>query len=126
MTDGLIRDKDAVTQYGYPVYTNGFSPRSGTTHFLFPHDFNVPITCGGALVRPGDYLIGDETGIVVIPERVSKEVLKVAALKEKLDDFAAKKIMENDVPAGTYFPPNEAMLSEFAASMGMDRDDLPF
>ncbi len=126
VTDGLIRDKNAVTQYGYPVYSNGFSPRSGTTHFLFPHDFNVPITCGCALVRPGDYLLGDETGIVVIPERVANEVLKVAVLKEKLDDFAAKKIMENNVPAGTYFPPTEAMLSEFAASMGMERDDLPF
>ncbi len=126
VTDGLMRDKNDVTQYGYPIYSNGFSPRSGTTHFLFPHDFNVPVSCGGALVRPGDYLIGDEDGIVVIPERLARKVLEAAVLKEQLDAFAAKKIMDNNVPAGTYFPPTEAMLSEFAASMGMERDDLPF
>ena len=77
-------------------------------------------------MRPGDYLIGDEDGIVVIPERLARKVLEAAVLKEQLDAFAAKKIMDNNVPAGTYFPPTEAMLSEFAASMGMERDDLPF
>ncbi len=126
VTDGLIRDKNEVTHYGYAIYSNGFSPRSGTTHFLFPHDFNVPVSCGGALVRPGDYLIGDETGIVVIPERVAEKVLSAAVIKEQLDAFAKKKIMDNDVPAGTYFPPSEATLSEFAASIGIKRDELPF
>lgn len=126
VTDGLIRDESDLTGYGYPVYCNGFSPRSGTTHFLFPHDFDVPVTCGGALVRPGDYLIGDETGIVVIPEREASKVLAAAALKERLDAFAMKKIMDENVPAGTYFPPSEATLKEFAASLGMSRDELPF
>lgn len=126
VTDGLIRDKNAVTHFGYPIYCNGFSPRSCTTHFLFPHDLNEPVSCGGALVRPGDYLIGDETGIVVIPERVAEKVLEAAVIKEQLDDFAMKKIMDENVPAGTYFPPSEATLSEFAASIGMRRDELPF
>lgn len=126
VTDGLIRDKNEVTGYGYPVYSNGFSPRSGTAHFLFPHDVNVPVTCGGALVRPGDYLIGDENGIVVIPERLAEKVLKAAVIKEKLDSFATRKIMDDDAPAGSYFPPTEAMLEEFAATIGLSRKDLPF
>ena len=45
---------------------------------------------------------------------------------EQLDAFATKKIMDHNVPAGTYFPPDEATLTEFAASKGMRRDELPF
>lgn len=126
VTDGSIRDKNELTSYGYPVYCHDFSPRSGTTHTLYPHDFNVPITCGGALVRPGDYLIGDETGIVVIPEGVASGVLNDAVLKEQLDAFASRKIVENDVPTGTYFPPDEATIEEFARSIGLQRAELPF
>lgn len=77
-------------------------------------------------MTPGDYLHGDETGVVVIPEREAEKILKAAVIKEQLDEFAMKKIMDENVPAGTYFPPSEATLSEFAASMGMRRDDLPF
>ena len=126
VTDGSIRDREEVINYGYPVYSHGFSPRSGTVHTLFPHDFNQPITCGGALVRPGDYLIGDETGLVVIPENVASEVLEAAVLKEQLDAFAARKMAEDDAPAGRYFPPDEATIGEFAESIEMSRDDLPF
>ena len=126
VTDGSIRDKEEVIHYGYPVYSHGFSPRSGTTHTLYPHDVNLPINCGGALVRPGDYLIGDETGLVVIPENEVSEVLEAAVLKEQLDAFAAKKMAENDAPAGRYFPPDEETISEFAASIGASRTDLPF
>jgi 4-hydroxy-4-methyl-2-oxoglutarate aldolase len=125
VTDGLLRDKQELQRFGYPVYSNGFSPRSGTTHFLFPHDFDVPVTCGGALVRPGDYLIGDENGIVVVPEHIAPDVLRIAVLKEQLDTFAADRIRDEDVPAGTYFPPDEQTLTAFASSIGMRRDELP-
>lgn len=126
VTDGLIRDRNELLSYGYAVYTGGFSPRSGTRRFLYPHDVNVPVTVGGALVRPGDYLIGDSDGIVVLPRKWAPKVLKMAVMKEKLDAFAAAKIRREKIPGGMVYPPTEEVLQEFAAQMGMDRKDLPF
>ena len=126
VTDGLIRDRSELLSYGYAVYTAGFSPRSGTRNFLYPHDVNVPVTVGGALVRPGDYLIGDADGVVVLPRKWAPQVLKMAAEKEKLDAFAAAKIRREKIPGGLIYPATEALLEEFAAYMGMERKDLPF
>ena len=125
VTDGLIRDSDELVNYGYAVYCAGFSPRSGTRNFLYPYDFNVPVTCGGALVRPGDYLIGDADGIVVLPRKWADKVLKMAAMKEKLDAFVKGKIKRENIPGGTVYPPTEAVLQEFAAHIGVDRSKLP-
>ena len=125
VTDGLIRDSDELVNYGYAVYCAGFSPRSGTRNFLYPHDFNVPVTCGGALVRPGDYLIGDADGIVVLPRKWADKVLKMAVMKEKLDLFVKAKIKRENIPSGTVYPPTEGVLQAFAAHIGVDRSKLP-
>jgi len=125
VTDGLTRDRAELLNYGYAVYTAGFSPRSGTRNFLYPHDVNVPVTVGGALVRPGDYLIGDSDGIVVLPRKWAPKVLKMAAMKEKLDAFAAAKIRREKIPGGLVYPPTEELLQEFAAHIGVDRASLP-
>lgn len=125
VTDGLLRDSDELVNYGYSVYCGGFSPRSGTRNFLYPHDFNLPITCGGALVRPGDYLIGDADGIVVLPRTWADKVLKMAVMKEQLDAFVKAKIKKEGIPGGSVYPPTEAVLQEFAAHMGIDRSKLP-
>ena len=125
VTDGLIRDSDELVNYGYAVYCAGFSPRSGTRNFLYPHDFNVPVTCGGALVRPGDYLIGDADGIVVLPRKWADKVLKMAVMKEKLDVFIKEKIKRENIPGGAVYPPTEGVLQEFAAHIGVARTKLP-
>ncbi len=125
VTDGLMRDSDEIVNYGYTVYCAGFSPRSGTRNFLYPNDFNVPVTCGGALVRPGDYLIGDADGLVVLPRKWAEKVLKMAVMKEKLDGFVKAKIQREKIPSGTVYPPTEAILQEFATHMGIDRASLP-
>lgn len=126
VTDGALRDQQDFVKFGFPFYCAGFSPRSGTRHYLFPSDFNVPVTCGGALVRPGDYLIGDNNGVVVIPEGQVEIVLKMGIMKEKMDKFVRKKIERDNVPGGLYYPPTEELLKEFAESVGLQREQLPF
>ena len=125
VTDGHIRDRDEILTYGYAVYCAGFSPRSGTRNFLYPHDFDVPITCGNALVRPGDYLIGDVDGVVVIPQAWASRVLQLAVMKEKLDTFVKEKIRTEKIPGGLVYPPTEEVLREFAEHVGMERSELP-
>ena len=125
VTDGRTRDREDLLSYGFALYNAGFSPRSGTRQFLYPHDVNVPIAVGGALVRPGDYLIGDADGVVVVPRAWAPKVLKTAAMKEKLDAFAAAKIRREHIPGGLVYPPTEELLQEFAAHLGIARKDLP-
>lgn len=66
VTDGGLRDSVAVTDLGLPVYHGGEHPSVlGRRHV--PWDSGVPIACGGALVQPGDLIVGDADGVVVVP-----------------------------------------------------------
>lgn len=113
VTDGAVRDKDAVLGFGFGVYCTAFTPKGGTGHTLVPYDRDVPVTCGSALVRPGDYIFGDIDGLVVIPADRTVEVLRLAVAKEVLDNDLRRRIQEEDVPYSTYYPPSPEMVREF-------------
>lgn len=78
ITDGLLRNKRDFMRKPLPFYSAGFSPCSGPHSRLYPHDVNVPVSCGGATVMPGDYVLGDGDGLVVIPRDVVKQALLLA------------------------------------------------
>lgn len=84
--DGSMRDIDAITEMGLTVYSRGLSPRSAAGR-LVTFALNEPIICGGVHVSPGDIVIGDADGIVVIPQAKAAEVADNAEnleAKEKL------------------------------------------
>jgi regulator of RNase E activity RraA len=68
VVDGAVRDIGEFRELGLPVMGRGLTPRSGTTASGWG-EVNVPIACGGVVVHPGDAVIGDEEGIVVVPRR---------------------------------------------------------
>lgn len=113
VTDGAVRDKDAVLGFGFGVHCTMFTPKGGTGHTLVPYDHDVPVTCGSALVRPGDYIFGDIDGVVVIPADRATEVLRLSVAKEALDNDLRRRIREEDVPYSTYYPPSPEMVQEF-------------
>jgi RraA family protein len=76
--DGLIRDVDAISQLNFPVYASGASPLG--PHKDGPGKINIPISCGGVVINPGDILVGDEDGVVVISPREAEEVLEKTLL----------------------------------------------
>jgi regulator of RNase E activity RraA len=80
--DGGIRDIEALVSLGFPVFSRAVS--SGGCDKDGPGEVNVPIVCGNAVVMPGDIVVGDACGVVVIPRVDAPEVLKlVNALKER-------------------------------------------
>ena len=85
--DGPIRDTDALRQMPLPVYATGSTP--GGPHKEGPGEINVPIACGGISVNPGDIIVADADGIIVIPLRDAPNVLE-----------AAKKFHEQDAAKG--------------------------
>ena len=90
--DGSIRDIDELRELGFPVYSLGGNP-NGPTKFV-PGRINWPISCGGASVRPGDLVVADADGVVVIEREKASSLLALAARKvaderTRLDDIAA-------------------------------------
>ncbi|HBM74727.1 MAG TPA: dimethylmenaquinone methyltransferase [Clostridiaceae bacterium] len=80
--DGSIRDAEDIEEMGFPVFCRAFNPGGTVKETVGPT--NIPIQCGGVLVKPGDIIIGDRDGVVVVPEENADEVLKRAeAIKAK-------------------------------------------
>ena len=62
------------------------------------------VNVGGVSVRPGDYIIGDQDGVVVVPEAVSADVLKIATEREAIEDVIKQELIDNPGPPGLYYP----------------------
>ena len=96
VVDGGLRDLDGIEKLEMPIYAKGITPQGP---FKFgPGEVNVPIACGGQVVFPGDILVGDPDGIVVIRRQDAEAVAEVAQKKKASEDktFA---LMEADVNA---------------------------
>jgi 4-hydroxy-4-methyl-2-oxoglutarate aldolase len=82
VVDGAIRDVDAITHMNMPAYSRSISP--GGSDRDGPGEVNVPISCGGIVVSPGDVVVGDADGIAVVPREHAASVLELlAALIER-------------------------------------------
>src|SRR5215475_12432271 len=80
--DGAIRDVWDIRRMGLTVYARSISPRTAVGHYATVAR-NVPVECGGVKVRPGDIIVADEDGVVVVPLERAEEVLKKA---REIDD----------------------------------------
>jgi len=80
--DGAIRDVWDIRRMGLTVYARSISPRTAVGHYATVAR-NVPVECGGVMVRPGDIIVADEDGVVVVPQERAVEVLKKA---QEIDD----------------------------------------
>lgn len=75
--DGVCRDTDRAVELGYPVYSRSRSMRTGKDRVRVD-GYNVPVTIGGVRVEPGDYLLGDADGVVVVPAGRASEIIDIA------------------------------------------------
>jgi regulator of RNase E activity RraA len=64
--DGFVRDKEALCELGFPIFAKGFTPNGPCKDRL--GELNTTITCGGVTVHPGDLVIGDEDGVVIVSQ----------------------------------------------------------
>ncbi|GEL97414.1 fumarylacetoacetate hydrolase family protein [Cellulomonas terrae] len=91
VTDGGVRDHAAVAAVGIPVYSAGAHPAVlGRRHV--PWDVDVAVACGGTTVEPGDVIVGDGDGVVVIPPGLVEEVVDAALAQEEEDGWIAEQV----------------------------------
>lgn len=84
VVDGSLRDLDGIETLSMPVYAKGITPQGPWKHG--PGEINVPVACGGQVVFPGDILIGDKDGIVVVRRQDAEAVAQVAQKKKASED----------------------------------------
>jgi 4-hydroxy-4-methyl-2-oxoglutarate aldolase len=75
--DASVRDTPQIRKLQFPVFSKGVVPSTTINHYRFAGS-NVPVTCAGARVNPGDIIVGDEDGVAVVPKVKAAEVLKKA------------------------------------------------
>ena len=104
VSDGPLRDSGPISNLPFHVFCAG---SSAPTNLVLHHaiDINVPIGCGGVAVYPGDMIVGDDDGVVVIPKHLADEVAVDAAEQELLETFILERIRDGARLPGTY-PPN--------------------
>lgn len=93
--DGAARDIEEIRELDYPVYARGVSPKG--SYKAHPGSINVPVSCGGLTVEPGDIVVGDGEGVAVVRQEHSEEVLSRACKK-----LESERRMQERIEDGEY------------------------
>lgn len=113
VTDGGVRDVAAVAALDIPTYHSGAHPAVlGRRHV--PWDTDLTIACGGASVQPGDVIVGDDDGVLVIPPPLAEEVADAAIEQERQETFIAEQVAAGERVDGLY-PMNDEWQGRYAA-----------
>jgi 5-oxopent-3-ene-1,2,5-tricarboxylate decarboxylase/2-hydroxyhepta-2,4-diene-1,7-dioate isomerase len=107
VTDAAIRDTAELLSYGMKIFAANNSGSDGDLEML-PWGVNEVISCGGVSVKPGDYIIGDDDGVVVVPKNLVQEAIKLSADHLRMEDAVKKQLEIEDVPVGKYYPWKDA------------------
>jgi regulator of RNase E activity RraA len=114
VTDGAIRDLGVMNEEGYNliIYAQDRTPYASAP-WAIPAEENVDIQCGGALVRPGDVLVGDDDGVVVVPSWFAAECVAAVEEHEAIEAYIKQKIQAEGVRPGKYYPPSPGIYEEY-------------
>ncbi|SFU67814.1 Regulator of RNase E activity RraA [Methylobacterium sp. 174MFSha1.1] len=114
VTDGGFRDSPEIGALPFPAYHNRPSaPTNLTLHQAL--DINVPIGCGDVAVWPGDVVVGDAEGVIVIPANIADEVAAEAAEMTVFEDFVLEEVQNGRAVIGLYPLIDEQAKADFAA-----------
>jgi regulator of RNase E activity RraA len=115
VVDGCIRDWPHVrAELDVPLWTRGVTPNFASQAGLFPWAYNVPVACGGALVLPGDIIIADDDGAVVVPVELAPLLLERALEHEGWETFSRTRLAEGG-SLGRYYPLDDEGQREYEA-----------
>ena len=123
VTDGGVRDYATVAEIALPVFSQGPHPAVlGRRHV--PWDADLTIACGGATVHPGDVIVGDEDGVIVLPPAIAEEVAEAALVKEAEDAWVAEQVKAGH-PVDGLFPMNSTWRARYETEQGRPGAEAP-
>jgi len=86
--DGALRDAAAIRNSGFPVFARAITPRCGSCDVM--GEIQVPINCGGVSVKPDDWIVGDDDGVVVVPHERLDLILRICESVEDMEERIKK------------------------------------
>lgn len=114
VTDGGLRDSPEIAALAFPAYhQRPAAPTNLTLHQAL--DINVPIGCGDVAVFPGDVVVGDREGVVIIPALLAHEVANEAVEMTAFEDFVTEEVLKGRAIIGLYPPTDARARDDFAA-----------
>ncbi|HEY9028566.1 MAG TPA: ribonuclease activity regulator RraA [Burkholderiaceae bacterium] len=114
VTDGGFRDSPDIARYAMPAYhSRPSAPTNLTLHQAIA--INEPIGCGDAPVFPGDVIVGDAEGVIVIPAHLADEIADEAVQMTVFEDYVQEKVMAGRSVLGLYPPTDPDVAGDFAA-----------
>ncbi|MCQ9618058.1 ribonuclease activity regulator RraA [Paenalcaligenes niemegkensis] len=113
VTDGVVRDARGVAVSGLPSWSQGYAAPASVTSLTFV-GWNEPIGCGGVAIFPGDIIVADEDGAIVIPIDYLNAVLEQAPEQEMLEAWVIEQVRAGHPLIGLY-PPNAENLQRYQA-----------
>jgi regulator of RNase E activity RraA len=113
VSDGPMRDVAELENMDFPVFARGNAAPPSYASMLAA-DAQVPIGCGGVAVFPGDIVIGDSDGVVILPSAIAEEVARDAVEQDRLEAYVRERIEGGDSIVGVY-PPNEETQAAYQA-----------
>ncbi len=113
VSDGPMRDVAELKKIAFPVFARGNAAPPSYASMLAA-DAQVPIGCGGVAVFPGDIVIADADGVVILPAAIAEEVARDAVAQDQLEAYVRQRIEAGDSIVGVY-PPNEQTKADFEA-----------
>jgi regulator of RNase E activity RraA len=114
VTDGVVRDVHGVLGTGLPVWCSGAAAPSSVTGLTFVA-WQQPIACGGVAVFPGDVVVADDDGAVLIPAALLDHVLAEAPEQERFEGWIMEEVNKGAPLPGLY-PPNAENKARYEAS----------
>jgi len=114
IVDGCIRDFPKASGLGLGLWLKGVTPNFHTQTDLFPYAVNVPVACGDTLVMPGDVIIADDDGAVVIPAKLLPDLVARASEHAEWEDFSRMRLSQGG-DLRKYYPLREDARAEYEA-----------
>jgi regulator of RNase E activity RraA len=113
VTDGGFRDAAEIARLDIPAFhSRPSAPTNLTLHQAI--DTNVPIGCGDAPVFPGDVVVGDADGVIIVPAHLADELADEAVEMTAYEDFVTERVLAGQPTLGLYPPTDESNLQAFA------------
>ena len=114
VVDGALRDFPKAKRLGIGLWMRGVTPNYHTQTGIFPFAVNVPIACGGRLVMPGDIIVADDDGAIVVPVQLAPALLEKASTHHDWEEFSRMRLGEGG-DLRRYYPLADEALPEYEA-----------
>jgi len=114
LIDGCIRDYPHAKNLDLGFWLRGVTPNYHVQTNIFPFAVNVPIACGGVMVMPGDIIVADDDGAVVVPPKLAPELIERASTKHEWEDFTRMRLAQGG-ELSKYYPLSDEARVEYKA-----------